>query len=141
MLGLQLDNYVPDAQALRSNKWVAAAVDAGASPAQEPVVRNAAKMEEMLTQYIIVPLLAAAEDEQGSPQDEPDQYPGQEDQKQHMTQAAGATKSGGWFLLGGPGGSLNYLAVAAVTGLALGIVGLVLVRSRGGWLQSQQRRM
>ncbi|GLI63437.1 hypothetical protein VaNZ11_006328, partial [Volvox africanus] len=57
VLGLQLENYVSHPNTLASNSW----------SAQEPVVRNAAKMSELMTEHVIQPLLHAAEEEQGPP--------------------------------------------------------------------------
>ncbi|EFJ49940.1 hypothetical protein VOLCADRAFT_89453 [Volvox carteri f. nagariensis] len=68
VLGLQLENYVPNPEALKSNSWAPIPLNPGQEQAPTSgVVRNAAKMAELLHQHIIAPLLQAAEDEQGPP--------------------------------------------------------------------------
>ncbi|GFR44513.1 hypothetical protein Agub_g5779, partial [Astrephomene gubernaculifera] len=51
VLGLQLDNYVPDTAPLRSNRWTG-------------VLREAAKMKALFTQYVTQPLTENAQDDQ-----------------------------------------------------------------------------
>ncbi|KXZ47526.1 hypothetical protein GPECTOR_34g685 [Gonium pectorale] len=81
VLGLQLDNYVTDATPLR-NGWGSG------------VVKNAAKMRSLFTEYILRPLVTNAEDEQHPPHAPADAGAAGPQQPQQLH--AGAP-GGGWL--------------------------------------------
>ncbi|GLC40295.1 hypothetical protein PLESTB_001806400 [Pleodorina starrii] len=162
VLGLQLDNYVPHPAALRSNNWAAGAPppppppaaesaaaappppagqpepsESAASPPQRlPVVRNAAKMCELMTEYILNPLLQAAEDEQGPPPPEAAAVEAVEAAAETPQRQPGG--GGGWWVWSAAAdpaaaqGVRGYYATAVGVGLlAVGVAALlVLGRSR-----------
>ncbi|GIL78016.1 hypothetical protein Vretimale_7351 [Volvox reticuliferus] len=130
VLGLQLENYISRPNTLASNSW-------RAPPGQELVVRNAAKMSGLMTEHVIQPLLQMAEEEQGPPPGAAS-VTGRSEQQHQQRQGGLLPTVSNW--LRQPQGALgaravNYLTVAAVTGLVLGFVGLVVQRARGPLLQ------
>ncbi|KAG2495429.1 hypothetical protein HYH03_006376 [Edaphochlamys debaryana] len=68
VLGLQLDNYVPNPALLKAG-WTAAAGDAGdaAGNGGSFAVVHCLKMKSLFTEYVITPLLANAEEQQVAP--------------------------------------------------------------------------
>lgn len=105
---------MPEPTALRSNKW-------------SGVVRNAPKMYELVHQYIIQPLLANGEDEQGPPAQE----------EGTSEEASGAAPGEGGVSHGLSRRQQQHLAMLAGAVLAVAVAGLVAYRS--GWARQARR--
>ncbi|KAG2449568.1 hypothetical protein HYH02_005101 [Chlamydomonas schloesseri] len=110
VLGLQLDNYVPEPSRLKSNSW-------------EGVVENASKMKGLLTEYIITPLLQNAEDQHMPPEEE------------HEAQAVAAAGVGrGGIARSGWAGWLADNQTYLVAGVAAAAVAALVMAHRSGAL-------
>ncbi|KAG2428808.1 hypothetical protein HXX76_011508 [Chlamydomonas incerta] len=110
VLGLQLDNYVPEPARLKTNSW-------------EGVVVNAAKMKGLLTEYIMTPLLQNAEDQHMPPEEE----------NEAQAQAAAGAGRGGSVGGGWPGWLADNQAYI-LAGVAAAAVALLVVAHRSGAL-------
>ncbi len=102
VLGLQLENYVPDPSTLKSNNWTGA-------------VTNSHKLHDLVTEYITQPLVQHAQEAQQAPP-EGQQHGGHEGEGE----GAHAGQGGGWW--GRQGQGQVVLVLGAVAVVAVGVV-------------------
>lgn len=99
VLGLQLENYVPDPSILKSNNWAGA-------------VTNTLKLHDLFTEYITQPLAQNAQEAQAPPE-------GQQNGA-HDGEGAHPGQGGGWW--GRQGQGQVVLVLGAVAVVAVGVV-------------------